>query len=233
MQSGMNGVRVSVTYMKRWDDEFCARGWKLDCSIGENSVIAATADTGTRISTSVLIHDILDHHLCGVDIGGHRNEAIALVQLAQRTGVDPRLDYAQIINEDLFIGHVNGESMMEFLPTELQQLVSPDTEKGIDIITELVKQLGREHLQEILVEHFFSLGTAAEKDALQVFESHGLDYNKRTAIGLCLQRILIEADDKMCKGEVNIASGEFIVGNNKCALIISAPIEQIYADEVI
>jgi len=232
MMDGITGVRIPVTYMERWDDEFCARGWKLDCSIHENSVIASTADAGTRIPTSVLIHDILDHRLCGVDIGGHRNEAIALVQLAQRTGADPKIDYAQIVNEDIFIGHVNGESMMEFLPSELKKLVNPKVKNGMDIITILIKQVGRENLRNILVDYFFSIGKAEEKVALEVFESHGLSYKKRTRIGLCLQRILMEADSDMCNGEVKIANGEFFVSNNECALIISTPVKHTYTELV-
>lgn len=104
-------IQVPVTYRREWQDGFGARGWKLDVSIGEPSVIAATAEHGTRIPTSVLMHDILDHHPCGFGIGGHRNETMEPMQLASRTGADPCVDFRQIVDEDLMHGHCNGEPL--------------------------------------------------------------------------------------------------------------------------
>jgi hypothetical protein len=52
----------------------------------------------------VFIHDILDHALCGLPSSGRRAEAIALLQLAARTGADPRPDFAQMVDEDLLQG---------------------------------------------------------------------------------------------------------------------------------
>ncbi|MCA1806103.1 MAG: hypothetical protein LC646_12430, partial [Xanthomonadaceae bacterium] len=121
MRDAMQSIPVS--YRREWQDGFGARGWKLDVSIDEPSVIAATAEHGMRVPTSVLVHDILDHHLCGFGIGGHRNEAMALLQLAARTGADPRVDFRQIVDEDLMQGHCNGEPLLAFLPDDLVALV--------------------------------------------------------------------------------------------------------------
>ncbi len=47
------GVHIPVTYQKTWDDGFGARGWKIDVSIGDPTIIASTRETGTKIPTSV------------------------------------------------------------------------------------------------------------------------------------------------------------------------------------
>ncbi len=56
---------IPVTYKREWQDGFGARGWKLDCALDDPNVIAATAETGCQINTSVLVHDILDHYISG------------------------------------------------------------------------------------------------------------------------------------------------------------------------
>jgi hypothetical protein len=70
---------VAVTYRREWQDGFGARGWKLDIGIDDGYVIASTAYCGENIPTSILIHDIVDHHLCAFRLSGHRHEAMALV----------------------------------------------------------------------------------------------------------------------------------------------------------
>ena len=86
-------VVVRVTYRSEWPDGFGARGWKLDIALDDPEIIASTPSPGERINTSVLVHDILDHYVSGFPPSGHRNEAMALIQLSTRTGSDPRSDY--------------------------------------------------------------------------------------------------------------------------------------------
>jgi hypothetical protein len=104
-------VTVPISYCAEWMDGYGARGWKIDMTVDDPEIIASTSETGLHIPTSVLIHDILDHYLCGLPPSGHRNEAIALHQLALRTGADPLPDLAQMVDEDLIHGHVLGETM--------------------------------------------------------------------------------------------------------------------------
>ena len=59
-------VQLHCCYRSVWQDGFGARGWKLASAIDDPAVIAATAETGERIPTSVFVHDILDHTLCGL-----------------------------------------------------------------------------------------------------------------------------------------------------------------------
>ncbi|HEB97490.1 MAG TPA: hypothetical protein ENI96_13790, partial [Sedimenticola thiotaurini] len=86
-------MRIPVTYRDEWQDGFGARGWKLDASLMESTVISSTAYTGEKVPTSVLVHDILDHLLSGFGFSGHRNEAMAVVQLASRTGADIEISF--------------------------------------------------------------------------------------------------------------------------------------------
>ena len=225
-------VQIPVTYMSSWNDGFGARGWKLDCSIGEPSVIAATAEAGQRIPTSVLVHDILDHHLCGVDIGGHRNEAVALIQLQKRTGSDPLPDFTQIINEDLMHGRVNGESLHSFLPKDLSQLLTNDIENDKQAIAVLREKLGEDKLRERLLQQFVDIGHEAEQSAQQAFEKHGLDYSKRRQIGLCLQSVLREADQLLREGNAEQAHAQFWIDHQHCGVDILQPFQKTLVSNI-
>ena len=184
-------VQVPVTYRKVWDDGFGARGWKVDATIGDPTIIASTRETGQRINTSVFIHDILDHFLSGFGVSGHRSEAMALIQLSKRTGSDPRSDYEQLVREDILNGMVNGETLMDFLPADLLALLPENTAMtDKETMTYLREHLGEQRLINSLVENFFSLGKQGEKHADDSWKSLGLDIKKRTDIGLALQSLL-------------------------------------------
>lgn len=215
-------VRVAVTYRNEWPDGLGARGWKLDVSVGEDAVIAATPETGARIPTSVLVHDILDHHLCGLGIGGHRNEAIALVQLGERTGADPRVDFAQIVEEDLLRGHVNKETMLSFLPEDLRRRVPAGVTEGKAIADWLIGRLGRQGLKDRLVEHFVEVGTRAAPAARAHFERLGLEYARRPEMGLALQKVFAEADRQVQAEGRPVAFAHFEIQSQTCALRMHA-----------
>lgn len=225
-------VVVPVTYRREWQDGFGARGWKLDVSIGEPSVIAATAEHGTRIPTSVLVHDILDHHLCGFGIGGHRNEAMALIQLASRTGADPRIDYAQIVGEDLMRGHCNGEPLRCFLPTDLDSRVPEGLDDGRAVIRFLRDELGDAPLRERLVRRFVEIGESVQQEVESRWRSMRLDYRRRGPMGLALQRILTQIDALALAEQWERAQGAFSVGNERCAVTVYSPRQAVFASDV-
>ena len=114
----VKNITISVVYRSLWQDGFAARGWKLAVAINDPLVIASTPYTGSHIPTSVFVHDILDHYLCGLPLSGHRNEAIALTQLGSRTDTDIGMDFQQMIDEDILSGQVNGETLDSFLPDQ-------------------------------------------------------------------------------------------------------------------
>ena len=186
-----DSVQIQVTYRKMWNDGFGARGWKLNSTIGDPVIIASTRETGQRINTSVFIHDILDHFLSGFSVGGHRNEAMALIQLFKRTGSDPRPDYEQMIREDIINGRVNRESLTTFLPAEIRAIIPTDSKMNDKEIMAFLKAiLGEKNIFECLVDNFFTLGKSGEKHAIESWKKLGLDPEKRTEIGLALQDVL-------------------------------------------
>lgn len=226
-------IPVNVSYRREWQDGFGARGWKLDVSMDEPSVIAATAEHGVRIPTSVLVHDILDHHLCGFGIGGHRNEAMALIQLASRTGADPRPDFSQIVEEDIMHGHCNGESLRSFLPKELVAGIPDNLHDGRDIIECLLSTMDSRVLRAQLVERFITIGESVQKKVEARWRRLGLSYQRRGAIGLALQRILARVDTQAREALWERAHGQFIVGDRECAMILRVPVKHHITAEVL
>ncbi len=217
-------ITVPITYRMEWPDGFGARGWKLDTTLDEPSVIAATAETGGNIPTSVLIHDLLDHHLSGFAVGGHRNEARALIQLASRTGADPGVDYAQIVDEDLMArGHCSGEPLLDFLPADVLAHAPAGIDDGRAVMSTLARRWGREALRARLIRHFRELGEAAQDTVEARWRTLGLDYGLREAIGLALQAVLHPADNQVYVEGWHHAHGRFVVGNEICALELDRP----------
>ena len=216
-------LHIPVSYRLAWQDGFGARGWKLDCSIGDPAVIAATAETGARIPTSVFVHDILDHHLCGLAMSGHRNEAIALMQLASRTGADPRPDFTQMVDEDLMAGQVNGESLHRFLPADLLARLPAGIGEGRPVSASLVEQLGREPLRQRLIDHFFTLGRQGTARARQAYRASGLDDARRGKLGMALQQLLQEMDALALQESWPAAQGEIALTNEACAFLLRSP----------
>jgi hypothetical protein len=172
---------------------------------------------------------VLDHYLCGVGIGGHRNEAIAIGQLAERTGSDPSPDLQQIIEEDILIGHINGESMESFLPDWLKAFLPADQSNSPKIIEQLESRLGRETLRHALLDHFMALGAKGAHEARLSFERYGLEYLRRPRMGWCLQSILEEADEFVVTQNLEQASGDFYVSNDACGLTLKEPEKTFHA----
>jgi hypothetical protein len=135
-------VRVPCLYRRTWQDSFGARGWKLARTANDPEIIASTAATGERIPTSVFAHDILDHLLCGLGPSGHHNEAVALLQLAARTGADPTPDFAQMVDEDLLQGRLLGETFRELLPPALATTLPAGIRDGNRSVAVLVIHFG-------------------------------------------------------------------------------------------
>ena len=214
-------VVVEATYKSVWNDGFGARGWKLNDSIGDPVVIANTSETGMKIPTSVFVHDIVDHHLSGLKLSGHRNEAIALNLLYERTGSDPTPDYEQMIEEDLMIGRVNGELLIDFLPDNLKGLIPQKIRNSNKLsIGYLLGSLGREPLKRVLVRHFYDISEKGRGGAIESWNNTGLDFNKRKEIGMGIQRLLSKADKYFEECGSDVLRANFLIANNNCAMEI-------------
>lgn len=216
-------VRVPVTYHAEWQDGYGARGWKLDIAIGDPEVIATTAETGQTQRTSVLVHDILDHHLCGLALGGHRNEAIALHQLGVRTGADPQPDLMQMVDEDLLHGVIVGESMRSFLPAELLALLPLALNENRPIIEYLCAHVGRDTLRQSLLQHLRDIGRGTADAAITQYRRSGLDPSRRGPLGLALQALLASIDARAISENWPEAHGEFTLSDCRCTLETDIP----------
>lgn len=208
-------VRVPVRYRESWEDGFGARGWKLALpELGED-VIAATPHAGERIPTSVFVHDIVDHHLCGFALSGYLDEAGALMQLALRTGSDPVEDFRQMIDEDLLPGRPVADDWPTLLPSGLQPSRESGTEAGSGHLASLERQLGTGALRALLTAGFVQAGYRRMQVARVNWEGCGLERERRAAIGLALQRLFERVDQRMRDTRVQTAEGWFEITNRR------------------
>ena len=215
-------TRIPVTYRNEWQDGFGARGWKPDAAMTDSTVIASTAYTGENVTTSVLIHDILDHLLCGFGFSGHRNEAMAVVQLASRTGADAEISFCPMV-EEVMRGLIREESIEAFLPDMLKQHLPDEPLSNEERMSYLSHRLGKQRLRSLLLSHFQMIGEEGIGPAKTHWHRAGLDYDRRTAIGLCLQELLVQVDAMALTRRWQQARGNFLIDNRECKLNIESP----------
>jgi len=215
-------THIPVTYRDEWQDGFGARGWKLDAAMRDNTVIASTAYTGENVPTSVLIHDILDHLLCGFGFSGHRNEAMAVIQLASRTGADTGISFHPMV-EEVLRGLILGESIETFLPDMLKRHLPDRLLSDEESMSYLSRRLGKQQLRPLLLAHFQAMGEAGISPAKAHWHRAGLDYDRRTAIGLCLQELLVKAEEIALTRRWQHARAYFLIDNRECGLVIKYP----------
>ncbi len=223
MKQHDKGVEVFVTYNKVWNDAFGARGWKLNATVGDPEIIASTRQTGQQINTSVFVHDILDHFLSGFGVSGHRSEAMALIQLAQRTGSDPRPDFEQMIYEDIMNGRVNGETMQTFLPHRLLDILPPGKAlSDRDMVEYLTDAIGKKSLVQTLVNHFFLLGSKGKNHAIESWSKLGLVNENAANTGMAVQSLLEKADYEAESSGVDRLDASIIISKKNCVLIATS-----------
>jgi hypothetical protein len=227
-------ITVGARYRRTWQDGFGARGWKLNSALDDPEIIASTREAGGRIATSVFVHDVLDHLLSGFAPSGHRAEAMALVQLGERTGSDIRGDHEQMVREDLLAGRAQGESLLHFLGTRLLSLAETDPamEPG-EIIRALHEHMGEQPLVQALIERFESLGREGRSHALHSWYALGLPHHERGRIGLALQRVLAQADAHAQDSALDDAEARIRISAYAVALEVIYPWKrQVFSTEV-
>ena len=216
------GLIIPVSYRDEWQDGLGAHGWKMDCAIGDPVLIASTAYSGEKVPTSVLIHDMLDHFVSGFGLSGHRNEAKATLQLGLRTGAEIASSYAQLA-DDIIVSGINGESLEQFLPPALRALLPETAATDRERIAALVQKLDRAAVKDALIEHLWACGNLGRAEALTSWQRYGLDYARRSAIGLCLQQLLECAERHVNEQSLTTVQGRFIIGNAACGITFTAP----------
>ncbi len=215
-------VIVPAMFNEQWQDGLGARGWKLDVPGAGADVIAATPYAGERIPTSVFVHDLVDHHLCGFRLSGYLDEAGALIQLAQRTGSDPMPDFRQIVDEDLLTGAVEGPDWKDLLPASLAAEIAPAT--GAEAaIRELRRRLGDGLLRALFTAGFVREGWRRRDAARAAWTAHGLDYAARPRIALALQALFEWMDSRVQDCGWAQARGDFCIRNDAVAFVFTEP----------
>lgn len=211
-------LNIPVSFRDEWQDGLGARGWKMDHAIGDPVLIATTAYSGEKVPTSVLIHDMLDHFVSGFGLSGHRNEAKATLQLGLRTGAEIASSYAQLA-DDIIASGINGESLTQFLSPALQaQLPMEATDR--ERKTAMLRRLGRSTIKDALIEQLWRYGNQGRAEAKTSWQVHGLDYARRSAIGLCLQQLLVSAERHVNASSLRACQGCFTLGNSACAIVL-------------
>ncbi|MHB8697699.1 MAG: hypothetical protein ACYC9J_06630 [Sulfuricaulis sp.] len=204
-----------MTFRSEWPDGFGARGWKLDAAIRDHQVIASTSYSGEKIPTSVLVHDVLDHYISGFGFSGHRNEAMATAQLGLRTGTEIRSSYALMV-EEVMRGEVEGERLDTFLPLSLKAYLPTEGLATGQQMRHLADKLGINELRSTLLSHFYEIGLAGVPRAIAAWHRHGLDYDRRAIIGICLQGLLVRAESWLWGADPQHAI--FSLANEGCIL---------------
>ena len=211
-------VIIDIRYCAEWDDGFGARGWKLESTIADSRVIASTAFTGEISETSVFVHDIVDHYLCGLKIGGHRNEVIAVFLHALRSGVPIDSSIALMV-EDLITTGECGEELETFLPDHMLHGTKLPATDSISLMEKIASRYGKQETYHQLIEHYYRIGAEGIPDALSAWSAHGLDNARRSAIGRCLQKLIRDADSHVQDKGISMARGQIRVGNTKCRIM--------------
>lgn len=215
-------VTVPVRYAESWQDGFGARGWKLDLPGQGADVIAATPYCGDRIPTSVFIHDIVDHHLCGFQLSGYLDEAGALIQLALRTGSDPVPDYQQMVDEDLLTGLCQHDDWVELLPPAFETSVREYAHPA-DGLALLQQQFGEGTLRALLTAGFVHAGWQRSEQARRHWEQLGLQYSDRRDTALALQQLFEWMDTTVREHGWATASGRFLIARDHAEFEFAQP----------
>jgi hypothetical protein len=216
-------VTAGLHYRAQWDDAFGARGWKLDGTETDPEVIAATPYPGEVIPTSVLIHDLLDHRLCGLTLSDYGDEAMALVQLARRTGSDPTPDYARMVDDDLLNGLAGAATLRRLLPEGAAEAIVDDPPPR-EAVARLREVLGPGLLRTLLLAGFARIGWSGDAAARAAFRSNtGLDPERRPALGRALQAAFAAADEHVLQQGWEAARGHFEIAADEVALTLETP----------
>lgn len=211
-------VQVEVVFQEYWNDGFGARGWKLASAISDPRVVASTAHVGLISPTCVLVHDIMDHYLCGLQIGGHRSEVVATMLHAMRNDLPVRKSINMMVDELCAVAYC-GETLAEYIPEDMLGSM-PSNTPSEQMSAVLTAGLERNRMRERLVDHYYALGLAGLTAALVHYEGLGLSLAKRYEVGIRLQKLFENAESHILRRDCDRTSGVLEVADNKCGLLL-------------
>jgi hypothetical protein len=87
----------------------------------------------------------------------------------------------------------------------------------------LAAELGRPALRERLIARFFELGEAGAAAARACYAAHGLDEQRRGALGLALQQLLAWADGLARLRDWPSAAAAVCIHGRTCDFAITTP----------
>jgi len=207
-----------LTYHSEWQDGFGAQGWKLDVAINDPQVIACTAYTGNKTPTTVLVHDLLDHLVSGFWLSGYANEARATAIHGLRNGIEVRSSYEwmtkEILNDKPPLDHFT-----EFLPEKITGHI-PARYTYAEKTTFLFKEYALNDIRNYILENFYRIGLSGIPIAISHWQNKGLDFKNMYSIGMCLQDLLVEAQEVIKTWNVEAATGQILVDNISCEFLV-------------
>ena len=213
-----NGTQFDVTYHSEWQDGYGAQGWKLNVTMHDPDVIACTPYPGNKTPTSVLVHDILDHLVCGFGLSGFANEARATAMHGIRNGIEVRSSYEWMADEILSTKLLNVQ-ITDFLPESIMDSI-PTPSTADKTMALLLENNDRADIRNHLVAGFFRVGLSGIPIAISNWQNQRLDFNRMYSIGVCLQALFIEAQDIIVSRTVETARGQILVGNEVCEFAV-------------
>jgi hypothetical protein len=130
-----------------------------------------------------------------------------------------------MVDEDLLRGDCSGEALATFLPPVLaERLPAAGTER--ERMAALTAELGAGLVRATLVARFLELGWAAMPAVPAAWAARGLDYGRRAALGLALQRLLEWADERVQAAGWAAAHGRFHLDDEAAAFVFDEPVAE-------
>jgi len=213
-------VQFDLTYQSEWQDGFGAQGWKLDVAMKDPQVIACTTYTGEKSLTSVLVHDILDHLVSGFWLSGYENEARATAMHGIRNGIEVRSSYEWMANEILSSKPIC-DNLTDYLPARISKEITAFNTND-EAVEFLFDNYGIAQVSNFIVEVFFRIGLSGVPIALARWQQQDLAFDRMHAIGLCLQSLLVDAQDAIANWNAEKASASIYLNNDACEFIVTA-----------
>lgn len=211
-------LQIPITYQDEWHDGFGARGWKLDCATGHSEMIASTSCLGGKSPTSVIVHDVVDHHLSGFG-WTLPDEAKAIVIHGLRNGIEV-LSSLESLADDLLRESPPACAIEAFLPPEIAVAFDFEGSAHHTKVRLLIEKFERDELRAMLAKQLHVVGLMGIPEALTRWHMIGLTVEDLPATGFAIQRLLVSAETAIDAQHENVANAILEVLPGRCLLVL-------------